>query len=530
MSFLDLDLDLELQQHLIESGFSSPTPIQQQSIPLTIDGQDILATAPTGSGKTLAFLLPALQHLLDQPPRTGLSPRVLILSPTRELASQILRVVESFAAELSMQCGLIVGGMPYGNQKQIMEAGMDLLISTPGRLLELDEKGWVDLSDVNLLIIDEADRMLDLGFQEPLNEIASLVPVEHQTLMFSATLESAPIQLLAGKLLKPEAAQVAVSNARSMAGNIEHSILRADNDEHKLALFKALISDETIDQALVFVNSRKQVEQWVAIVRAMGIMCDGLHGEMDQGDRTLHMKQLRRGRLKVLVATDVASRGLDLAHISHVINLNLPLKADSYIHRAGRAGRDGSQGIAVSIVDSLDWPRVGRIERYLQQPLKRRKIEGLEPSKPEPQANKQAKKSKAKAKKKADIKPGVKSGKSRKKLKGPRPATPRQPEEAGEQRSSSAKPRSAGSGAARASSGPSSDKARTGGAGTNSSRGDSRKPSGDAPRSGNSRSNTRSDTRSNNRDSGRSDGPRNTGGRPQQGSRSGGGRDSKSRG
>lgn len=516
MSFLDLDLDLELQQHLIESGFSSPTPIQQQSIPLTIDGQDILATAPTGSGKTLAFLLPALQHLLDQPPRTGLSPRVLILSPTRELASQILRVVESFAAELSMQCGLIVGGMPYGNQKQIMEAGMDLLISTPGRLLELDEKGWVDLSDVNLLIIDEADRMLDLGFQEPLNEIASLVPVEHQTLMFSATLESAPIQILAGKLLKPEAAQVAVSNARSMAGNIEHSILRADNDEHKLALFKSLISDESIDQALVFVNSRKQVEQWVAIVRAMGIMCDGLHGEMDQGDRTLHMKQLRRGRLKVLVATDVASRGLDLAHISHVINLNLPLKADSYIHRAGRAGRDGSQGIAVSIVDSLDWPRVGRIERYLQQPLKRRKIEGLEPSKPEPQANKQAKKSKAKAKakKKSDIKPGVKSGKSHKKTKGPRPATPRQPDEAGEQRSSSAKPRSAGSGArpsSGSSSGSSSDKARTGrtgGAGSNSSRdssrGDNRKPSGDGPRS--------------------------SGGRTQQGNRSGGGRDNKSRG
>ena len=443
MSFLDLDLDLELQQHLIESGFSSPTPIQQQSIPLTLDGQDLLATAPTGSGKTLAFLLPALQHLLDQPPRTGISPRVLILSPTRELASQILRVVESFAAELSMDCALIVGGVPYGNQKQILEAGMNLLIATPGRLLELDEKGWIDLSDVNLMIIDEADRMLDLGFQEPLKEVGSLVPVAHQTLMFSATLESAAIQLLAGSLLKADASQVAVSDARSMAGHIEHAILRADNDEHKLALFKALISDETIDQALVFVNSRKQVEQWVAIVRALGIMCDGLHGEMDQGERTLHMKQLRRGRLKVLVATDVASRGLDLVHISHVINLNLPLKADTYIHRAGRAGRDGSRGIALSIVDSLDWPRVGRIERYLQQPLKRRKIAGLEPTKPEPQASKQAKKSKAKAKarKKTDLKPG----KSRKKSKGPRPATPRQPEAAGEQRSASAaKPRSTG--------------------------------------------------------------------------------------
>ncbi len=449
MSFLDLDLDLELQQHLIESGFSSPTPIQRQSSPLTLDGQDLLATAPTGSGKTLAFLLPALQHLLDQPPRPGLSPRVLILSPTRELASQILRVVESFAAELSLNCALIVGGVPYGNQKQILETGMDLLIATPGRLLELDEKNWVDLSDVNLMIIDEADRMLDLGFQDPLKEVASLIPVAHQTLMFSATLESAAIQLLAGSLLKPDAQQVAVSDARSMAGHIEHAILRADNDEHKLALFKALISDESIDQAMVFVNTRKQVEQWVAVIRSMNIMCDGLHGEMDQGERTLHMKQLRRGRLKVLVATDVASRGLDLAHISHVINLNLPMKADTYIHRAGRAGRDGSHGIALSIVDSLDWPRVGRIERYLRQSLERRKLPGLEPTKPEPQASKQAKKSKAKAKarKKSEVKTAKKP--RNKKALGPRPSRPKPREEAAEPRGantdtrdSASKPRS----------------------------------------------------------------------------------------
>ncbi|MFC6673675.1 DEAD/DEAH box helicase [Marinobacterium aestuariivivens] len=414
MSFLDLDLDLELQQQLIETGFSVPTAIQRQAIPPILDGRDLLATAPTGSGKTLTYLLPALQHLLDQPPRTGLSPRALVLAPTRELVSQILRVAEPLCTALSQQCAQIVGGVPYGNQKQILEAGMDLLIATPGRLLELDEKGWLDLGDVSFLVIDEADRMLDLGFQDPLKQVASLMPIERQTLMFSATLESDAIVQLAGALLKGDAERVAVSEARALAGHLEHAILRADNDEHKLALFKALITDPAVDQALVFVASRKQVEQWVNIVRGLDIMCDGLHGEMAQGERTLHIKQLRRGRLKVLVATDVASRGLDLARISHVINLNLPLKADTYVHRAGRAGRDGCSGTVWSIVDTLDWPKVGRIERYLQQKLPRLKLKGLEPTKPEPEPVRKAKKPKAKSK-----------DKKKDKKKGARPATPR---------------------------------------------------------------------------------------------------------
>ncbi|NVK42494.1 MAG: DEAD/DEAH box helicase [Oceanospirillaceae bacterium] len=398
MSFLDLDLDLELQQQLIETGFTEPTAIQRQAIPAILDGQDLLATAPTGSGKTLAYLLPALQHLLDQPERKGISPRALVLAPTRELASQILRVATPLCEALELVCAQVVGGVPYGNQKQLLEDGMDLLVATPGRLLELDEKGWLDLSEATYAVIDEADRMLDLGFQDPLKAVASLLPLEHQTLMFSATLESDAIVQLAGALLRPDAARVAVSEARAVAGHIEHAILRADNEAHKLALFKALISDPAIDQALVFVASRKQVEQWVAIVRELGIMCDGLHGEMNQGERTLHIKQLRRGRLKVLVATDVASRGLDLARISHVINLNLPLKADTYVHRAGRAGRDGSSGTVWSIVDTPDWPKVGRIERYLNQALRRMKLKGLEPAKPEPAPVRKAKKPKTKAK------------------------------------------------------------------------------------------------------------------------------------
>lgn len=399
MSFLDLDLDLELQQFLIENGFSEPTPIQRASIPPTLDGRDLLATAPTGSGKTLAYLLPALQHLLDSPRVDSPSPRVLILSPTRELASQILRVAEPIATALTIDCALIVGGVPYGNQKQILDTGMDLLVATPGRLLELDEKGWLDLGEVGMLVIDEADRMLDLGFQDPLKQVATLLPAEHQTLMFSATLESDAIRHLAGTLLKPEAEEVSVSEARALAGHLTQAVLRADNDDHKHALFRALIADPKIDQALVFVASRKQVDQWVAEVRSLGILCDGLHGELPQGERTLRIKRLRRGRLKVLVATDVASRGLDLARISHVINLNLPLKADTYVHRAGRAGRDGSTGTVWSIVDTPDWPRLGRIERYLQQPLPRMTLKGLEPTKPEPLPIRKPKKAKVKAKK-----------------------------------------------------------------------------------------------------------------------------------
>ncbi|WP_051559956.1 DEAD/DEAH box helicase [Marinobacterium jannaschii] len=417
MSFLDLQLDLELVQALAENGFTVATEIQQQAIPAMMDGLDLLASAPTGTGKTLAFVLPAVQHVLDRDERATNAPKVLILSPTRELARQTFQVAEQQCSFTSLTSNLIVGGVPYGMQQAELEQDCDILVATPGRLLELDEKGWLDLSDVSILVIDEADRMLDMGFIEPIRKIAALTPEKRQTAMFSATLESEKVRHLAAELLNDEAVTVEVSKPRAVASNIVQRIYRADNDDHKQALLKHLITQENVRQALVFVASRNQVDSWNNFIREQNLMCDGLHGELPQGERNLRLKNFRRGRLKVLVATDIAARGLDLSEISHVINLYLPLKGDIYVHRAGRAGRDGSTGYAYSIVDSNDWDRLGRIERYLGEPIRHSKIEGLEAKKKAPHRDPAKTKPK---KKKASAAKSAKSSKSTK-SRGARP-------------------------------------------------------------------------------------------------------------
>lgn len=406
MSFIDLELDLELLQTLAENEFIDATEIQQQAIPAIMEGVDLLACAATGSGKTLAFVLPALQHLLDQQDKPLDAPRVVILTPTRELANQILHVIKKQTALTDLRSAMLVGGVPYGNQQKELSEGVDILVATPGRLLEMDEKGWLDLSVVQMLIIDEADRMLDMGFIGDIRKIADLTPVTRQTLMFSATLEGGQVEALAQDLLNNESRSLTLAPPRGVAGNIQQTVYLADNDDHKQALLKSLITRSEIKQALVFVASRKQVDTWVQIIRGLGIMCDGLHGELPQGERTTRLKRMRRGRLKVIVATDVAARGLDLLEISHVINLHLPRRGDIYVHRAGRSGRDGGQGFAWSLVDSNDWLNLGRIERYSGQKIAHATIEGLEPTRAMP---KEVKKTKPKKKKTAAAKKSAKS-------------------------------------------------------------------------------------------------------------------------
>lgn len=396
MSFLDLQLDLELLQPLADNDFIEATDIQTQAIPAIMEGVDLLACAATGSGKTLAFVLPALQHLLDQQDRPVDAPRVLILTPTRELASQILQVVEKHTGLTDIRAGMLVGGVPYGNQQKLLTEGVDLLVATPGRLLEMDEKGWLDLSVVQQLIIDEADRMLDMGFIAAIQKVADLTPITRQTLMFSATLEGGQVEALAKDLLNNESRALTLTPPRGLAPHIQQSVYLADNDEHKQALLKKLLADQDVRQALVFVASRNQVDTWVQYIRGLGIMCDGLHGELPQGERTTRLKRMRRNRLKIMVATDVAARGLDLVEISHVFNLHLPRRGDVYVHRAGRAGRDGSPGYAISLVDSNDWLNLGRIQRYTGQTAEQRVLEGLEPKRGIP---KDLKKSKPKKKK-----------------------------------------------------------------------------------------------------------------------------------
>ncbi|MEH6578339.1 MAG: DEAD/DEAH box helicase [Amphritea sp.] len=398
MSFIDLDLDLEILGALADNEFLRPTEIQQQAIPCIMDGFDLLASAPTGTGKTLAFALPALQHILDSDDYSSSAPKVLILSPTRELARQTYQVIEQQTAKSRINNCLIIGGVPFGMQKAMLAENIDILIATPGRLLELNAQQWLDLSLVEMLIIDEADRMLDLGFIDSINQIADIIPAKRQTLMFSATLEGEKIQKFAADLLNEDSQTMAVESPRQIPMNILQSVYRADNEQHKQYLLKALLKSPELSQALVFVNSRKQVDSWVSLIRTLGVQCTGLHGDLRQSDRTQQIKDMRRGRTRVLVATDVVGRGLDLPDLSHVINLYMPLKADSYVHRAGRSGRDGAKGEVWSIVDSMDWPNLGRIERFLGEKIPRATYPGLAPQKPEPSSTKKSKPKKPKTK------------------------------------------------------------------------------------------------------------------------------------
>ncbi|MBN3563025.1 DEAD/DEAH box helicase [Aliamphritea spongicola] len=429
MSFIDLDLDLEILGALADNDFLKPTDIQQQAIPAILDGLDLLASAPTGTGKTLAFVLPGLQHILDSEPDSSSAPQVLILSPTRELAKQTYEVIQQQTANSHINSCLIVGGVPFGMQKAMLAERIDIMVATPGRLLELNAQQWLDMSVVDMLVIDEADRMLDMGFIESIQQIADVLPQSRQTLMFSATLESDKIQKFASDLLNEDARCLEVEQPRHIPDHIKHSVYQADNEVHKDHLLKALVKSHKIDQAIVFVNSRKQVDHWVHVIRGLGITCAGLHGDLRQSDRGQRVKDMRRKRIKIMVATDVAGRGLDLPDIHHIINLQLPMKADSYVHRAGRSGRDGRNGYVWSIVDALDWPTLGRIERFIGQKIARATYPGLASKKPEPvEKKKQKAKAKTKTKAKSKVKgkaakPKAKAGKKPK--TGARPATPK---------------------------------------------------------------------------------------------------------
>ncbi len=396
MSFFDLELDLELLQALAEQDLIKPTAIQQQVIPKILQGKDLLASAPTGTGKTLAFVLPALQRILDRDEFSDSDPKILILSPTRELARQIELVIKDMTVATKIRSALIVGGVPYGMQHQLLSAPLDVVVATPGRLLEVVEKQWIELTSINMLVLDEADRMLDLGFIESIRVISSLIPVTRQMLMFSATLESDKLKGLASDMLNDDAITEAVANPREVATNIEQLAFQVDNETHREALLKVLICRPDVKQALVFVSQRHEVSHWVNVIRSLHILCDGLHGEIQQSERSKSYKDMARGRLQVLVATDVAARGLDLPNISHVFNIKLPKKADTYVHRAGRAGRgDSDKAWCYSLVDTLDWPVLERIQRYLGQRINRQKIAGLEPKRPEPKTVKKPKKKKS---------------------------------------------------------------------------------------------------------------------------------------
>ncbi|TNF38067.1 MAG: DEAD/DEAH box helicase [Gammaproteobacteria bacterium] len=383
LSFQDFSLDSRLLKAVDACGFEQPSDIQQQAIPLVIQGRDLMASAPTGTGKTAAFVLPVLQRLLDDKPGKGTGPRVLVLTPTRELAKQVEDNIYKLTRFARMNSCSIVGGMPYPPQIRNLKQRLDFLVATPGRLMDHIQAGRVDFSRTNTLILDEADRMLDMGFIEEVNHIASLLPVQRQTLLFSATLEG-EIEKVARKLLK-DPARVQVASVQVKHDAITQKLMQADDYRHKRALLAHVLDQDDVRQVIIFTATKRGAEDLAEKLEADGHACGALHGDMRQGMRRRTVESLRRGKLKVLVATDVAARGLDIRGITHVVNFDMPMQAEDYVHRIGRTGRGGATGTAISIVGPQDRMQLSRIEKLLGTRLKFCEIPGLEPKLPKMQ-------------------------------------------------------------------------------------------------------------------------------------------------
>ncbi len=342
-----------------------------------------MASAPTGTGKTAAFVLPALQRLVDLEPSEGHGPRVLVLTPTRELAKQVADNIYMFTKYLRMRSCSVVGGMPYPPQIRFLKQPLDLLVATPGRLIDHIKAGRVDFSRLQLLILDEADRMLDMGFVDDVKQIAAMTPEDRQTLLFSATLEG-EIEKVSRQLLK-KPVRVQVAGVRFKHESITQKIHQADDYRHKRALLSSVLENDELNQAIIFTSTKRGAEELAVKLKEDGHVAAALHGDMRQGQRRRTIEQMTRNRVKVLVATDVAARGLDIKGISHVVNFDLPMQAEDYIHRIGRTGRGGSTGTAVSLVGPQDWMHLSRIEKLVENKLELTEIEGLEPKKPKPQ-------------------------------------------------------------------------------------------------------------------------------------------------
>ncbi|MFP1744357.1 ATP-dependent RNA helicase SrmB [Lonsdalea quercina] len=384
-NFSEFDLDESLLNALQDMGFSRPTAIQAAAIPPAMDGRDVLGSAPTGTGKTAAYLLPALQHLLDFPRKKSGPPRILILTPTRELAMQVAEQAKILAAQTHLDIATITGGVAYMNHAEVFSENQDIVVATTGRLLQYIKEENFDCRAVETLILDEADRMLDMGFAQDIEHIAGETRWRKQTLLFSATLEGDAIKDFAERLLK-EPVEVEADPSRRERKKIQQWYYRADDLQHKTALLCHLLKQPDVTRSIVFVRKRERVHEMVAWLREAGIETCYLEGEMVQAKRNEAIKRLSDGRVNVLVATDIAARGLDINDVSHVFNFDLPRTADTYLHRIGRTGRAGRKGCAISLVEAHDHLLLGKISRYLNEQMKARVVDELRPSTRAPSA------------------------------------------------------------------------------------------------------------------------------------------------
>ena len=404
MTFEELELDEALCHAVADMGFEAPTSIQELVIPHGLDGRDILASAPTGTGKTAAFLLPACQFLLDYPRKQPGATRILILTPTRELALQVYEQALAITKHTQIVCGVITGGINYGTDKETLSKNLDILVATPGRLLEHIEKETADCRDIECLILDEADRMLDMGFSTVVNQIAAEARWRKQNLLFSATLEGAGVRNFAHEILNnPEV--IEANPSRKEKNKIHQWYHLADDMNHKQALLINILQQETTTTAVVFVKTRDRLQMLKDFLASKDIPVCWLQGEMPQDKRIAALARFKSGEVPILLATDVAARGIDVPNVSHVINFDMPRKADVYVHRIGRTGRAGAKGTAISLVEAHDFEMVAKASRYMGEPLKARVIDELRPKNKTPKIGPKKKKVKAKDKAKAKAKP-----------------------------------------------------------------------------------------------------------------------------
>ncbi len=409
--FSQFALHERLLKAVAELNFTEPTPVQQAAIPPALEGRDLRVTAQTGSGKTAAFLLPLLNRLLgDANAKQRTDVRSLILLPTRELAQQILKEVERFAQYTFIKAGLVTGGEDFKEQAALLRKQPDLLIATPGRLMEHLNAGSLKLNGVEVLVLDEADRMLDLGFAEDIERITHECANRQQTLLFSATGGGKVLREMIAKVLR-EPLHLKLNSVDQLSATTVQQIITADDATHKERLVQWLLSNEPHRKAMIFCNTRAQVDRLYGHLVALDYKAFVLHGEKDQKDRKLAIDRFRQGGSKVLVATDVAARGLDIDDLDLVINFDMPRSGDEYVHRIGRTGRTGragASGLAISLICHNDWNLMSSIERYLKQRFERRVIKELKGSYQGPKNVKASGKAVGVKKKKTDKKDGAK--------------------------------------------------------------------------------------------------------------------------
>ncbi len=401
-AFAALGLAPEIVSALVAAGFTGPTPVQEKAIPAAISGRDLLVSSPTGSGKTAAFMLPAIQRFsaaraaqlaaaAAKPAAAGARveerrrpqfqparPSLLVLTPTRELAMQVTTAAEQFGKNLrKLRCVSVLGGVPYRQQLALLAKQPEILVATPGRLLDHIERGRIDLSQLQMLVLDEADRMLDMGFIDDIETIVAATPATRQTLLFSATIDQ-KISSLTKRLLNDPVA-IEIARGTQQKANIAQSILWVDDRAHKDRLLSHLLSDESLDQAIVFTATKSDADMLAGRLSDEGFSSAALHGDLPQGARNRTLNALRERKVRVLVATDVAARGIDVPGITHVFNYDLPKFAEDYVHRIGRTGRAGRSGTAISLAHHAEAQAVKRIERFTHQPLPVSVIVGFEP-------------------------------------------------------------------------------------------------------------------------------------------------------